>query len=125
MKKLPFSLLGSLAVFLVPFSTFAAICSNSGTPKDFTGILCIFIDLITTAIPIVAGLALLFFFWGLAKFILKADDETAREEGKQVMKWGIVALFVMVSVWGIVAFLQEDLFRVSTRSVPLLPVNRP
>lgn len=56
---------------------------------------------------IVAGLALLFFFWGLAKFILNAGDENARQSGKQIMIWGVVALFVMVSVWGIVVIMRQ------------------
>ena len=65
--------------------------------------------MISLLIPITAGVSLLFFFWGLAKFILKAGgDEKAREEGKQVMKWGIVALFVLVSIWGIVLFLRSE-----------------
>jgi hypothetical protein len=64
------------------------------------------VDLIGTVIglltPIVVGLALLYFFWGLAKYILASGDESAKESGKNIMIWGIIALFVMISVWGIV-----------------------
>lgn len=67
--------------------------------------------LINTAIGVVVALALLAFFWGLAKFIFKVGgDEKAEDEGKRIMKWGLVALFVMVSVWGIVRFLEEAIF---------------
>ncbi len=125
MKKTLTLLLSLLATFALPLTTFAAVCSNSGTPRTFSDVLCIFVDLITTAIPIVGSIALLVFFWGLARFILKAGEQEARDEGKQIMKWGIVALFVMVSIWGIVSFLQTDLFGVSTRSVPQLPIGRP
>ena len=59
--------------------------------------------LIDLALPIVVALALLAFFWGLAKFI-SAGAEGA-EEAKQLMIWAIVALFVMVSVWGLVRFI--------------------
>ncbi len=76
-------------------------------------------SVIDLLIPIVAGLALLYFFWGLAKFILHADNEDKREEGKQVMKWGIVALFVMVSIWGIVRFITGELLPgVSLEPIP-------
>ena len=61
--------------------------------------------LINLLFPVVGGLALLYFFWGLAKFILAAGDEEAREKGKSIMIWGIVALFIIVSVWGLVAWL--------------------
>ncbi len=60
---------------------------------------------ITRLIPIVIALALLYFLWGVAKFVLAAGKEDARTEAKQMMLWGIIALFVMVSVWGLVEFL--------------------
>ncbi len=67
-------------------------------------------SLINPLIAILVGLALLAFFWGLAKFILRAGgDEKAIEEGKKLMIWGLIALFVMVSVWGIINFMQNAL----------------
>ena len=67
-------------------------------------------SLIDPLIEISVGLALLAFFWGLAKFIFRVGgDEKAVEEGKRIMKWGLIALFVMVSVWGIVKFMQRAL----------------
>ncbi|KKT14382.1 MAG: hypothetical protein UW83_C0028G0006 [Parcubacteria group bacterium GW2011_GWD1_44_9] len=66
--------------------------------------------LINPIIAILVGVALLAFFWGLAKFIFRVGgDEKAVEEGKRIMKWGLIALFVMVSVWGIVKFMQRAL----------------
>lgn len=66
--------------------------------------------LINMTVGILVGVALLAFFWGLAKFIFRVGgDEKAVDEGKRIMKWGLIALFVMVSVWGIVIFIQEAL----------------
>lgn len=59
-------------------------------------------------IPIVAGIALLVFFWGLVKFIWGAGSDASREQGRQVMLWGIVALFVLTSIWGILTFLRVN-----------------
>jgi len=64
-------------------------------------------ELITTALPIVVALALLAFFWGLVRYIFAAGNEEAKAEGKRIMLWGIIALFVMVSVWGLVIFVGE------------------
>ena len=50
------------------------------------------------------ALATLTFFWGMIKFIWSGD----KEEGKTIMVWGILALFVMFSVWAIVKFLQTS-----------------
>ena len=66
--------------------------------------------LINPLIAILVGLALLAFFWGLAKFIFRAGGDTeAVEEGKRLMIWGLIALFIMVSVWGIIGFIQSAL----------------
>lgn len=66
-------------------------------------------DIINTLLAILVALALLYFMWGLARMIFRvAGDEGAIEEGKRTMLWGIVALFVMVSVWGIVNFLADS-----------------
>ena len=75
--------------------------------------------LVSTATTIVAGLALLVFFWGLVKFINNAGSEDAKEEGRRLMIWGIVALFVMVSVWGLVNIMTGT-FQ-TTNTGPILP----
>ncbi|MEK7187158.1 MAG: pilin [Patescibacteria group bacterium] len=64
--------------------------------------------LVSYAITLLAGIALLVFFWGLAKFIFHAGSTEKKDEGKNVMFWGIISLFVMVSVWGIVYFFQRS-----------------
>jgi len=66
--------------------------------------------LINPLIVILVGVALLVFFWGLAKFIFRVGgDENAVEGGKRLMIWGLIALFVMLSVWGIIRFMQNAL----------------
>ena len=60
-------------------------------------------------LPIMVGVAVIVFIWGLITFIAKAGDETARKEGKTRMIWGVIALFVMVSIWGIVSYIGTTL----------------
>jgi hypothetical protein len=63
-----------------------------------------------TLIPLAFALCLFYFFWGVAKYIRTgAGSEDAAKEGKQIMIWGIVGLFVAFSVWGIISFIQKDL----------------
>jgi hypothetical protein len=76
--------------------------------------------IIQTLLPIVVALALLFFFWGLARYILAAADEAKKEEGKRIMIWGVVALFVMVAVWGLVGFIG-DAFGIQQGGAPIVP----
>ena len=66
--------------------------------------------LVDASFATAVSLALLGFFWGLAKFVFRIEgNEKAVEEGKRVMKWGLLALFVIVSVWGIVRYFQNSL----------------
>lgn len=54
-------------------------------------------------IPFLFALAIAFFIWGIIQFvILGAGDETKRTQGRQHMIWGVVALAVMLGVWGLV-----------------------
>ena len=69
--------------------------------------------IITTAlIPLIFAGAFMFFLWGVMRFIM-ATDSTKREEGKKNIIWGLVGLFVMVSMWGIIKIFTT-LFGVET-----------
>jgi hypothetical protein len=57
-------------------------------------------------IPILLSIAILVFFWGLVKFIAHAGDEKAVAEGKQLIIWGLVGIFVMITLWSIVGYIQ-------------------
>jgi hypothetical protein len=47
------------------------------------------------------------FFYGLAVFILNSSDEKTRGEGKSWMFWSVIALFVLVTIWGLIGLLQR------------------
>ena len=65
-------------------------------------------DWIELLIPIVVSLAILAFLWGIFVYVI-AKDEDAKGRGKNIMIWGVVGIFVMVSVWGLVSFIQTTL----------------
>lgn len=60
--------------------------------------------------PVLVALALLFFFWGVAQWILNMADSDKHKEGKQQMIWGLVALFFIVSIAGLLTILQATFF---------------
>lgn len=78
-----------------------------GTGTGLEGILRTIGGLIELATPIVVALALLYFFWGLATYILNQGSEEKKKQGREVMIWGILALFIMVSIWGIINVIQD------------------
>lgn len=66
-----------------------------------------FVDFVITPIIMIIFTAGFFLFvWGLVQFLWNLD-EGSHEEGKRHMVWGIVGMFVMVSVWGILMLLQQ------------------
>lgn len=92
---------------------------------SFQDLIIAFQKILTSLFPIVGLLALLYFFWGIALFIFQSGDEKKVEEGKSKMKWGIVSLFVMVSVWGLVSILQKDIVgNTDTGGVIPVRINR-
>jgi len=63
----------------------------------------------STLIPLAFALCLLYFFWGVAKYIKDgAGSDKAAEEGKRIMTWGVIGLFVAFSIWGIIKFIQGE-----------------
>lgn len=63
-------------------------------------------------------LAIVVFFWGLIKYLWSVSSENA-SEGLQIMMYGVIAIFVMVSIWGIIRLLQNT-FKV-TSTDPIIP----
>jgi hypothetical protein len=58
-------------------------------------------------IPVLIAAALVVFFYGLVKYIRDAGE--GHGEGRNTMIAGIVSLFIMVSVWGLVNLAQNAL----------------
>lgn len=80
--------------------------------------------LVDIALPIVVAIALLAFFWGLVRYIFAGADDD-KQAGKKLMIWGLVALFVMVSVWGLVRWIGNalNIGQGDTVVVPTVPLR--
>lgn len=57
-------------------------------------------------LPILIVLALVIFFFGVAQYVLNGENTEERAKGRQFMLWGVLALFVLVSIWGIIKLLS-------------------
>ena len=64
------------------------------------------VNVLPLLVTLLSAFAVVYFVWGVVLFIAQTSNEQAREDGKQRMIWGLVALFVLVSVWGLVVLLQ-------------------
>jgi hypothetical protein len=57
--------------------------------------------IINPLIIFIFALAVVFFLYGLAKYLLTPDNEELRKTSKQHMLWGIFGMFIMIAVFGI------------------------
>ncbi len=71
-------------------------------------------------IPLLFAIATFVFIYGVVKFI-GTEESAEKEDGRQFMIWGIVALAVMFSVWGLVKILGTT-FGVNN-IIPQLPAS--
>lgn len=55
------------------------------------------------------ALAALYFLFGLLKYVMNFDSETERSDGRKHMIWGIIGLFIMLSVFGIIDFITDTI----------------
>ncbi len=77
--------------------------------KSFQEVIGALGKLLNYGIGVLVGVAVLVFFIGLVKFIFKlGGDAKAVEEGRNMMIWGILGLFIMIAIWGIIAFFQKS-----------------
>ena len=67
-----------------------------------------FQDILRMVIPIIITLAIIFFLWGLTQYVTSAGDEAKRKEAATKIIGGIVVIFVMVTVWGLVYVLGRS-----------------
>jgi fumarate reductase subunit D len=66
-------------------------------------------NLLNTLLPLIIAAAVVYFVYGIARYVM-AGDEAAKEAAKDKIIYGVIGLFVMVSVWGLVNILTNTFF---------------
>ena len=80
------------------------------TAQNLVGLIRLAGDILNMLIPVLIALALVVFFWGLVMYIWGASGgDEKKAEAKGIMIAGLLSLFVMVSVWGIIRLAQNTL----------------
>ena len=108
MKKI----IGSIGLWALPLIAFAQ--------NPFLTILTKTKQLLDAVVPIVITLALIYFVYGVAKY-MTAKDEEQQAEARNVMIYGTIGLFFIVSVWGIVLLLQQFTGVQPVQTPPTIP----
>lgn len=113
------------------FFIFSPALFAQGTAQDisagfntFAGLVTLFTTtIIRTISTLLLSLAVVAFFYGIVQYIwgLREGNATKTATGNQFMIWGLVGLFVMFSVYGIIKFGQGILFNGKDVSSIVIP----
>lgn len=99
------------------FASAVMVLPALASAVGLTDTLLVVSSLLNMAIGLFVTLAIVVFFWGLIRYLTAVGDD--KGAGLQIMFWGVIAIFVMVSIWGIIRLLQAT-FKVSSTD-PILP----
>ncbi|KKW24453.1 MAG: hypothetical protein UY70_C0001G0021 [Candidatus Kaiserbacteria bacterium GW2011_GWB1_52_6] len=96
----------------------AALAAAPRTFQDFANVL---VTLMSSASIVLVVLGLVVYFYGVSTNImsLHGGKAGAGEKIKAYFFWGVIVLFVMVSVWGILQLLKNTVFGGGTEGAPL------
>lgn len=78
---------------------------QSGTAQGLLGTLALANKILNGLVALMILVAILAFFWGLIMYLFKQGED--KSEGLKLMFYGVIAIFVMVSIWGIIRLLQQ------------------
>jgi FtsH-binding integral membrane protein len=94
--------LAPIALVILPSIAFAA-------PRTFAELASLAVDILDGAAGLLILAGIVIYFYGMSTNILKMKDEGG-EKMRTYLVWGIIVIFIMVSIWGILRLLRTTLF---------------
>lgn len=76
----------------------------------------------TKIMPILVGLAILIFIRNIIVFIASSGNEKKREQFRKYMVNSLAAMFILISIWGIIGLGTQAFFQ-SKPFIPQLPTS--
>lgn len=102
---------------LVPF--FAAVCAVAGLGGPLAALAApvnalelepvkkLFTLVIDPVVRLLFAAAAFYFLYGVWTYIRKSDDPSERAQGGKHILYSTIGLFIMISVWGIIAVIKR------------------
>lgn len=84
---------------LLPTMAFAQTGATFGTVIGTIG------DIVDLIVPILVTAALAYFVWGVISYVKASPEE--KKKSRDIIIHGIIGLFAIVSVWGLVKLIQS------------------
>jgi hypothetical protein len=81
---------------------------QSSDIKTLGDVINLFVEIGLALIPFMGAVAFVTFLFGVAKFIKTAGNEKEIKDSKKLLIWGVIGMFVMATIWGIITFLKGE-----------------
>lgn len=103
--KIILSSITALVLLVFPYCVSAA-------PKNFKELIDkIFLPIIDQGTKVLIAVAVLIFFWNIAISLFGERSAEKNKKLRDALVWGLIAIFVMVSIWGILYILRKTLMQ--------------
>lgn len=65
-------------------------------------------ELINPALFLLLAVAVIVFIYGIIEMMAGAANDKKREDGRRHLMWGIIGLFIMLGVWGVISIIKDS-----------------
>lgn len=79
-------------------------------PGNFSELVVVLIEVANPLFILIVSLSFFVFLWGLTRVIFSLGGEEGVAQGKTIMLWGVIALFLSVAFWGVVNIFYNTIF---------------
>ena len=111
-----------IALAFLPSVAFAQ-SSNLSALNNVNDVSTRFTSILNTGIQILIALAVVWIILNVVRYLIAGGDSETRKKGGLAILWGVVGLFVILSIWGLVSVLRNSFGTTDTSStaIPQLP----
>lgn len=109
------------ATFVFAQGNTSGVCSLRGVSNFKDLVQAVIGCFLRPAVYLIIAMSIIAFLWGTFKLLIVDADSKDKGPAKNFMFWGIVGIFVMVSLWGLVNVLSRT-FNLGTDITPR-PIN--
>src|SRR3989344_5688878 len=92
-----------LALLLLPTVALAS------APRTFEELANLIVSILDSGVGLLVLAGIVIYFYGVSTNIMQMKDESGKKV-RAYFGWGILVIFIMVSIWGILDLLQNTLF---------------
>ena len=102
-KKTLLLSISSLLLGLIPLTSGAQGFTN------IDNLVTVAVQIIFLVIGIVFTIAVVVFGWGIVKYLTAAGDATKLKDARGFLWWGVIGIFVLAAIAGLIIFLGQAL----------------